>query len=311
ERRSVLTYIMVQEVFMCTARFVFGVVLGVALFHCAEADEFFIACPVDQLDSEVTTRLPEGWWSTPRKGDLIDTEIAAIGGQKTLVCNYRGVGASRTPVMREVPAGVAGCTAVAGGFNCSTSEAPATEGTAAIKHMATPVTQASVTAAVNTKIADTKAKSKACPDPAAFDLGLKYGSISKEPATGLYFFRLEGEVRNVGTANYTTRANQQMITLSELRSGQPARTLATEPFGNLAAGRSVVIRSDISRWKADGKAPPDFELRITYDPDIRLDGNNANHDCADGNNVRKLMGRDISHALALDDYEAAGSIIRR
>jgi hypothetical protein len=54
---------------------------------------------------------------------------------------------------------------------------------------------------------------------------------------------------------------------------------------------------------------PDFELRITYDPDIRLDGNKANDDCAERNNVRKLRSRDISRALALDDYDAARSYV--
>lgn len=81
------------------------------------AAQQFIRCPVTQLRTQATTRLPSPWWQTPQEGGLKNTRIEVIGGQATLVCGYWGYG-TLISVMRKPPAGTH-CTARRGGFTCS------------------------------------------------------------------------------------------------------------------------------------------------------------------------------------------------
>ncbi len=76
----------------------------------AMADD--IACPLERIVSDVTTRKPAGWWSTPKEGVLQGTDIVHMGDKQVLVCHY-GVGS----IMRDAPPG-AQCRAVETGFHC-------------------------------------------------------------------------------------------------------------------------------------------------------------------------------------------------
>lgn len=76
----------------------------------------FIRCPVNKLRTEVVTELPSPWWQTPQIGELEDTHIQNIGGEKTLVCAYRGYGGA-VSVMREPPRGT-DCSPRTDGFVC-------------------------------------------------------------------------------------------------------------------------------------------------------------------------------------------------
>lgn len=88
-----------------------------ALPQGVTAQESFVACPVTLLDTAVVSALPEGWWATPQRGELLSTEIRTVGGQQTLVCNYAAFGTA-IPVMREAPASSGSCSPTPGGFAC-------------------------------------------------------------------------------------------------------------------------------------------------------------------------------------------------
>jgi len=81
----------------------------------AAADE--IACPREQVRTEVTTPLPDPWWQTPQVGNLQGTRVGEIGGETTLICEYWAYGAD-VSVMRHPPEGMTNCTAHEGGFTC-------------------------------------------------------------------------------------------------------------------------------------------------------------------------------------------------
>jgi hypothetical protein len=110
------------------------------------AQQAFVACPVQRLETEVTTRLPSEWWATPQEGGLLGTEIQDIAGQPALVCRYHGHAAG-VSVMRRMPPGYASCAAVTGGFDCSRE--PRAQRSSATN--ATPVTQASSNAQIPTR----------------------------------------------------------------------------------------------------------------------------------------------------------------
>jgi hypothetical protein len=81
----------------------------------AAADE--VACPVDQVRTEITTTLPDPWWQTPQVGSLQDTRVGEVGGETTLICEYWAYGTT-VSVMRHPPENMVNCTAHEGGFTC-------------------------------------------------------------------------------------------------------------------------------------------------------------------------------------------------
>jgi hypothetical protein len=81
-----------------------------------DTDAGFIACPLENVRTEVVSELPSPWWQTPQIDGLEETRVQNIGGDITLVCAYRAYGATAS-VMRVAPPGKT-CTAVATGFNC-------------------------------------------------------------------------------------------------------------------------------------------------------------------------------------------------
>jgi hypothetical protein len=96
--------------------------IGAALFApVANAQQSFIKCPVETLDTQVVSKLPSEWWTTPQRGSLLGTEVRSMGGRPILVCNYSGFDAS-IPVLREQPAEFMSCAALGAGFVCSTTE---------------------------------------------------------------------------------------------------------------------------------------------------------------------------------------------
>ncbi len=99
------------------SRFFLITLAGAALTTLAgQASAASINCPVQQVKREVTTHLPNGWWSTPYVSRLTGTEVVQIGGKTALQCKYGPNGAGGR-IQRNAPVGNV-CTAVAGGFNC-------------------------------------------------------------------------------------------------------------------------------------------------------------------------------------------------
>ncbi len=92
-------------------------VFALALLLAAPAAAREISCPHDQVRTEITTSLPGRWWQTPQVGSLQNTRVAEIGGETTLICEYRAYGTT-VSVMRLPPENFPNCTAREGGFTC-------------------------------------------------------------------------------------------------------------------------------------------------------------------------------------------------
>ena len=77
----------------------------------------FVACPVKETRTEVTTPLPQPWWNTPQIGKLERVSVQTIGGNRTLVCEYWAYGRT-VSIMRAFPEGATDCSAGGNGFQC-------------------------------------------------------------------------------------------------------------------------------------------------------------------------------------------------
>ncbi len=91
--------------------------LAVVVAFASPAAARTINCPVDQVRTEITTDLPDGWWQTPQRGSLQNTRVADVGGEPTLICEYWAYGTT-VSVMRRPPERQPICTAQEGGFDC-------------------------------------------------------------------------------------------------------------------------------------------------------------------------------------------------
>ncbi|MEX0954342.1 MAG: hypothetical protein WDZ83_03910 [Rhizobiaceae bacterium] len=134
----------------------------------------------------------------------------------------------------------------------------------------------------------------ACPDPAAVEIGVTNIRSRLQSGVTYYDFDVVGTVRNVGGGAWSSGRGQQFASL--LRHRGASATLATRDFMRLSPGASFTLTSRMS-LAASEEFPPDLEIAIGYDPDIRLDGNRANDDCRMGNNSRRLSGRDLMGRL--------------
>jgi hypothetical protein len=76
-----------------------------------------VNCPVANVRTEITTKLPEPWWTTPQVGKLESVEVLVIGGKKTLSCQYWAYG-TKVGVVRLFPEGAHECTAAGNHFVC-------------------------------------------------------------------------------------------------------------------------------------------------------------------------------------------------
>lgn len=70
-------------------------------------------CPAEKIRREVTTALPDGWWSTPIVTSLRNTKVTEIGGRTVLQCRYGPSG----NIQRYAPRRGT-CEAKPGGFSC-------------------------------------------------------------------------------------------------------------------------------------------------------------------------------------------------
>lgn len=112
---------------------------------------------------------------------------------------------------------------------------------------------------------------------------LQVGILSRNPG-----HRFSGRIqakavlKNVGSADYVTRPNQQTVQIYHGR-----RLLTNAPFGNLRAGQVKIITAQLP-WNAAGEFQQGLKALIAYDPDIRLDGNPRNDDCNMGDNQKTV-----------------------
>lgn len=100
--------------------------------------------------------------------------------------------------------------------------------------------------------------------------------------------RITGVVENKGGGLFDSSAGQQSVQLYE-----GTTLLATQEFEDLAAGATVSVTHEMS-WNTNNEFPPTFRVLIAYDPDISIDGNDNNDDCATSDNVLERDGSEIN-----------------
>jgi hypothetical protein len=132
-----------------------------------------------------------------------------------------------------------------------------------------------------------------CPNPAVRAIDFAIVARTSQFAGKV---RITGVVKNMGGA-YTSGPKQQSVQLYEVPLGGQPRFLKQMAFQNLASGQEVKIAHE-RNWNAsspsEGEFPPGYKVIIVYDPDIRLDGNVRNDDCASGDNQLEKSGSGIN-----------------
>ncbi len=111
---------------------------------------------------------------------------------------------------------------------------------------------------------------------------------------------ITGTVTNIGTANYESGEGQQALYLYEknLGASAPGTLVNQMNFVNLDAGASIEVtytRDWNSSSPAEGEFAPDYILRLSYDPDIFIDGNTNNDDSNLNNNSIEESGIAINN----------------
>lgn len=120
-----------------------------------------------------------------------------------------------------------------------------------------------------------------CPNPAIVEL--QVGIIRKDPRNRFQgTIQLKAVLKNIGTANYVSRSNQQSVQIHQGR-----RLLKNERFGNLRKGEVKIIAVQMP-WNAAGEFQQNLKASIVYDPDIRMDGNKQNDDCNMRDNTKTI-----------------------
>lgn len=135
-----------------------------------------------------------------------------------------------------------------------------------------------------------------CPDPA---IELRIGWPQRN-ADGTYMFRLLALVTNQGNATFSSARNQTGVTINEggralhtsTWSSRWANKVELVPGAGTTAGLAFV-----ESWNPGSEFLADFSAAITYDPDIRADGNRANDDCGSGNNRATLSVAEVRRTL--------------
>lgn len=280
---------------------------GLILYGTASAADSYIQCPANSIESNVTTPLPSGWWSTPQGGSLSDTEIINMGGSPKLVCVYK-LPSAELSVMRDTPSGMT-CAPSGAGFKC--------QGAGAASRSGGKMTDSKVISTDGQAKADVPVKEQkaitltpgnvkhdssnlvrtkgSCPDLALN--GVEVRMLSRDPQ-GQYFFRLAATVENIGRSNYRSSSGQQVVEVDRLSQGGGATRMENISFSSVPAGsRATEATHDVLRWRISQEFPPSYRFTIRFDPDIRIDGNTANDDCTVKNNSTTIRGEEINAVI--------------
>ena len=107
-----------------------------------------------------------------------------------------------------------------------------------------------------------------------------------------------GRVRITGTLVHSgppfrSSPGQQSLRLYEVSAEGHADQVAARAFEDLDAGDTVTVTYE-RNWDAAMEFAPSYQLRITYDPDIFIDGNEENDDCNLDNNGLDRAGVEVS-----------------
>ena len=110
---------------------------------------------------------------------------------------------------------------------------------------------------------------------------------------------ITGTITNIGDENFSSSNGQQIINLYQRNLGAPAPgdLVGIVEFTNLNASETLTIeyaRPWNSSSPAEGEFPPDYQIVLSYDPDIFIDGNDANNDLDLTNNELTVSGSGIN-----------------
>ncbi|UCG87818.1 MAG: hypothetical protein JSW71_04530 [Gemmatimonadota bacterium] len=105
--------------------------------------------------------------------------------------------------------------------------------------------------------------------------------------------RVTGVITNSGTSTYDSGAGQQSIQLYEGSNLQQAPVAQTD-FEDLAAGATLTVTYE-TEWSTSNEFIPDYYvLLINLDPDLHLDGNEANDECPATDNLLSRPGSEVN-----------------
>lgn len=104
--------------------------------------------------------------------------------------------------------------------------------------------------------------------------------------------RVTGVIQNQGTADYNSGAGQQSLQLYRGLNflQQP---VAQTDFTDLAAGATLTVTYDVA-WNTSTEFPQSFVVYIGLDPDLFLDGNEANDECPTTDNLLSRSGEEVN-----------------
>ncbi|WP_165396020.1 hypothetical protein [Flavobacterium sp. J27] len=133
--------------------------------------------------------------------------------------------------------------------------------------------------------------------PSSIDLkadAITYEMVSQSSAT-TGEVRIRGHVKNVGNTTFSSTEGQQIAYLIERPQGTTTETvLATANLPTVLNSGSEITFSYTRNWDVATEFQNDIILRISYDPDIFLDGNPNNDDKNTNNNSLVLAGNAIN-----------------
>jgi hypothetical protein len=108
--------------------------------------------------------------------------------------------------------------------------------------------------------------------------------------------RVQIQVRNLGTVNFESGANQQAANLNYLYDDK--KFIIALPFQNIRAGATVTLVHEMDwDWMSSNEFPQGLKAELAYDPDIFIDGNTKNDDIRLTNNSKELIGTTIHESL--------------
>lgn len=128
------------------------------------------------------------------------------------------------------------------------------------------------------------------PNPAVVSLDFELIDQTSE-TTGTIM--ITGVVENLGTGSFDSSPGQQSVQLYMGQSLTSLTLLETEEFEDLVPGGQVTVVHTME-WNTSDEFPPLFQVILSYDPDIYIDGNEDNDDCANSDNALQRDGSDIN-----------------
>ena len=293
-----------------TTRYVpfFSVACFVLLNAPAHAAQQIFTCPLDSVQIDVTSTLPNGWWSTPQDGSLKRTSVKTIGGQVTLVCDYR-LRNGTVSLMRQAPAGMNDCASIQSGFRCSTSSGSSSKSSSSSTKSSSSKSSSSSSSTSSQSKGDSSnqgkgsSASRSCPDLAFTRVFVE--QVGPDRGNG-HDVGIVAQLVNQGSMDYRSSANQQQVGIYEETPGRTPRQVAIEDIGGRRDGEmlqneSGAIRYTLRGWRASDEFPPSYRFQLRFDPDILMDGNDANDDCRAGNNEITISGAEIIRAIRQAD----------